>query len=98
PEVPQSALVLIDNRTMGLTALQGGYGPKEGNLVFNRATDMRRQTGSSIKPVAGYGPAIDNDIITGATVIADSPAYLDPQNPDELWPLNFYRSYYGNMT
>ena len=37
---------------------------------------MKRQPGSSIKPIAVYAPAIDLHLITPATVIDDVPVYM----------------------
>lgn len=97
PEAPQAGVAVIDNQNNTVVAIQGGYGPKTANLVMDRATDMRRQPASSIKPLAVYGPALDMNLITPATIIVDEPVYMDPHFPDTPWPKNSYDSYYGNM-
>jgi len=84
----QASMVLMDPWTGRVLALYGGYGEKKGNS-FNRATQMKRQAGSSFKPIAVYGPALDRGYITAATVIDDAPAYLDPEKPDEIYPRNY---------
>ena len=86
----QSAAVLIDNETGDIIAMSGGVGEKTGSLSLNRATQSKLPTGSSIKPIAVYAPALDAGIITPATAFEDSPFY---ENPD--WPQNDSRSYGG---
>ena len=83
----QSAIVLIDNATGDIIAMEGGVGEKDGSLTYNRA-EAKLPTGSSIKPIAVYAPALDAGIITPATAFEDSPLYDD-------WPQNYYRSYSG---
>lgn len=90
----QSGIVVIDNSTGDIVAMCGGVGEKAGSLTLNRATQSRRPTGSSIKPVTVYGPALDAGLITPATAFEDSPA-MKINGRD--WPLNDNRSYAGWM-
>ncbi|MGI6767265.1 MAG: transglycosylase domain-containing protein [Lentihominibacter sp.] len=53
---PQGASVIIENGTGEVRAMMGGRGI-EGKRLFNRAVHPR-QPGSSIKPLAIYGPAL----------------------------------------
>ena len=53
---PQAAAVIIDNETGYVAAMTGGRGAS-GKQLYNRATSPR-QPGSSIKPLAAYGPAL----------------------------------------
>jgi len=69
----QSAVVLLDPYTGEIKALSGGIGEKTGNLVFNRAVDALRPPGSAIKPIAVYGPAIDQGLISPSTLVDDNP-------------------------
>lgn len=69
----QSAVVVLDPYTGEIKALSGGIGEKTGNLVFNRAVDALRPPGSSIKPIAIYGPAIDQGLISPTTLVDDNP-------------------------
>jgi penicillin-binding protein 1A len=82
---PQSAAVIIDYRTGEIKALVGGRNI-EGSRTFNRATQAKRQPGSSIKPLAVYLPALDNGF-TAATVYDDIPNYDSNGN---RWPKNWY--------
>ncbi|MGI6528479.1 MAG: transglycosylase domain-containing protein [Clostridia bacterium] len=84
----QSAIVVMDPRAGHVIAIYGGYGEKNKNLTFNRATSAYRQPGSAIKPLLIYGPQIDKHIITTGTVLEDKEVFLDPQRPDVPWPTN----------
>lgn len=53
---PQAATVIIENSTGEIKAMMGGRGAT-GEQLYNRATNPR-QPGSSIKPIAVYGPAL----------------------------------------
>lgn len=88
----QSGIVVIDNATGDIVALCGGVGEKTGSLVLDRATMSRRPTGSSIKPITVYGPALDLGLITPATAFEDSPAM---QINGRDWPQNDSRTYSG---
>ncbi len=67
----QSAMVVMEPRTGEIKGLIGGIGKKDGNLVLNRATQSRRQPGSTIKPIAVYAPAMEEGIINAADVYID---------------------------
>ena len=84
----QSAIVVIDNETGDIVGLAGGVGKKTGYLEWSRATDSTLQTGSSIKPLSVYAPAIDMGVVNPATIIKDGPVYDD-------YPQNYYRTYSG---
>ena len=86
----QSAMVIIDNRTGDIVAMAGGVGEKKEHDAWNRATDSRRQSGSSIKPLTVYAPAFESGAITPATVIKDLPISYSDAGP---YPLNDTRSY-----
>lgn len=55
----QATSVAIDPKTGGVLAIIGGRG-KHVFRGFNRATQMKRQPGSTMKPLAVYAPAIEN--------------------------------------
>ena len=54
----QSASVVVEPSTGGVMAIYGGRGDYV-HRGFNRATDMRRSPGSTIKPLAVYEPALE---------------------------------------
>lgn len=69
---------LIENATGRVIAFVGGrdYDIKE----FNNAFDSRRQTGSAIKPFVTYGPALEEKIVTPATIIPDTELFVPDGN------------------
>lgn len=87
---PQASLVSIDPTTRDVVALIGGYDFQKNQ--YNRATQARRQTGSTFKPFV-YGAGLEAKRITPATIYLDSPAVFkmpggkswSPQNSDLKW-------------
>ena len=69
----QSSIVVMDPYDGRILGLSGGVGEKTLNFGLNRATGTKRPPGSSIKPLASYGPAIDLGLITPETTVMDSP-------------------------
>ena len=94
----QAAITITDPYTGYVVALYGGYGEKTGNWAFNRATDAKRQPGSSIKPIILYGPLLDMGLISPDTMVEDKQVFLNPDKPDEPWPKNSGNVFYGNST
>ena len=68
----QSSIVVMDPYNGKILALSGGVGEKTQNFPLNRAVDTTRPAGSSIKPLASYGPAIELGLITPNTLVDDS--------------------------
>ncbi len=56
---PQFTMTIIDQHTGYVKAIVGGRGEKTVDRGLNRATDSRRQAGSTFKPLAAYTPFID---------------------------------------
>ena len=98
PEHAQAGMIVIDPSNAQIKAMAGGFGTKDANFVLNRATGIERQPGSSIKPIAVYGPAMDLGLISGATIIEDKQLFLNNQAPNEPYPRNSYTGHLGNMT
>lgn len=99
-EHPQASMVILDAENAQVKAIYGGYGKKEASNIMNRATSsmMKRQPGSSIKPIAVYAPAIDLKLITPATVIDDKPVYMrtgDISVSKSEWEKEYPRNYDG---
>jgi penicillin-binding protein 1A len=90
----QGAVVSVETRSGDIVALVGGY--NFGESHFNRATQSRRQPGSSFKPVV-YSAAIDNGF-TAATMLLDAPfAYINPWT-GKIWrPENYEANFQGPM-
>ena len=70
----QSGIVIMDQRTGEVKALSGGCGKKSQNFILNRATKTQRPTGSSIKGIGIYGPAVEYGLITPSTLVYDGDA------------------------
>lgn len=68
----QSAMVLIDHTNGEIKGMCGGIGVKDLNRGTNRATDSLRPPGSSIKPLAVYGPALEHGLISPSTYVLDA--------------------------
>lgn len=96
-EYPESAFVILDFNGE-IKAIVGSDREKTGALVFNRATDAVRHPGSTIKPLASYSLALEYNMINWSMVWEDSPIQLDPEDPDSLYPKNFYGYYRGPIT
>ena len=73
----QNAVVMLDTKTGAVRAVNGGR--KQRTLLgYNRATDNSRSTGSTIKPVIDYGPAIEYlNYSTGQTIMDQRTTYLN---------------------
>ncbi len=105
------AMEVLDPKTGNILGIIGGRGEKKASLLLNRVTQTTRPPGSAIKPISIYGYAIENNIITAATAIDDSPLYVEtkenkvPKEDYELeglkytsyvsWPVNYDRKYNG---
>ena len=88
-EHSQAGMVLLDHKTGYVLATCGGLGKKETSLGFNRGTQLVKQTGSSMKPLAVLCPAIDRGLITAASVFDDVPGFGTYKN---------YSNYRGLIT
>ena len=69
-QTSQSGMAIVDYKTGNVLGVAGGLGEKNG-AGWNRATQMKKQTGSSIKPLADVAPALEEKVITAATVYND---------------------------
>lgn len=90
---PESAMVVC-NKDGDVVGIVGGRGEKTGNRVLVRA-DSPRQSGSSIKPLSVYAPAMDAGLITPYSV-RDNKAFKQIDGRD--WPRNDSGGYTGPMT
>ena len=96
-DTSQAAVVIIDHSNGYVVACTGGLGDKTKSRVFNRATQMKRQTGSSMKPIAVLAPAIDRKLVTNVTVFADEPTTFIDYNGESYSPVD-YDPYKGSIT
>lgn len=84
-EDPQTAFFAVDY-TGKVLATVGGRGEKTANRVLNRSTQSSRSPGSSIKPLASYGPAIALDLAHYSSMVRDAPITL---TNGTKWPHNY---------
>jgi len=92
----EGALAVIDGRTRHVVALVGGY--DMGRSAFNRATQARRQPGSSFKPFV-YGAALESRRFTPSSVVNDAPEAVRDQRGRVWKPQNFEKDTYdGQLT
>ena len=88
----EGALVSLQPDDGAIVALVGGFDFKKSK--FNRATQARRQPGSSFKPVV-YSAALEKGF-TPASMINDAPVVFDDPNLESTWrPENYSGQFYG---
>ena len=88
---PQVSFVIEDQATGYVVAMEGGRGAKSGSRTLNRATDAKRQPGSTFKIVSTYAPALDSAGLTLATVMNDAPFNYSTGRPVANWYGEQYR-------
>jgi penicillin-binding protein 1A len=93
PEI-SGALVVMDPHSGRVLAISGGFSFEISQ--FDRATQAKRQPGSSIKPFV-YLTALDHGF-TPSTLVLDGPISL-PQGPGlPMWsPANYTNRYHGSQ-
>ncbi|HHT63038.1 MAG: transglycosylase domain-containing protein [Bacillota bacterium] len=91
----QSAMAVMDPKTGQVKALIGGreYQTKRG---LNRATDIKRQPGSAIKPIAVYAPALEQGF-SPSSVVDDVPTTFGSASKPYR-PTNYDGKYRGLIT
>jgi penicillin-binding protein 1A len=89
----QSAMMIVDPRSGDVLAVAGAVGEKSANRVQSFATDARRPSGSVIKPLSVYAPALQRGLITYATVFDDVPRQF--RSSGAPWPRNSPDIYRG---
>lgn len=86
-EHTQAGLVIIDNKTGYVTAVGGELGATNAT-GWNRGTQMIRQTGSSMKPIADIVPGLEEKVITASTVYDDVKTDFSGYQPENY---NYFR-------
>ncbi|WP_056937202.1 PBP1A family penicillin-binding protein [Limosilactobacillus gastricus] len=90
--IVQSASIAMNPKTGGVTAVVGG----RGTHVFrgyNRSTQMRRQPGSTIKPIVVYAPALEKGYSYDSTVQDKLQSY----GTNKYTPKNYDGTYSGSV-
>lgn len=88
----QSAMAVLDVQSGAIRAMIGGrdYAVRRG---LNRATQMRRQPGSALKPLAVYGPALELGYTTASVLLDEKTTFAGGYTPQ-----NAGDRYYGRVT
>ena len=92
----QSSLMLLDPASGRILAVAGAIGEKRSNRVQSFATDTKRPSGSVIKPLSVYAPALSEGLIHYGTVFDDVP--LSFKENGAPWPRNAPNIYRGLTT
>lgn len=87
----QSAMAVVDTSNGAVRAMIGGrdYDTRRG---LNRATQMRRQPGSALKPLSVYGPALEKGYTTASVLLDEKTSF------NGYTPKNAGDRYYGPVT
>ncbi|MGG6310043.1 transglycosylase domain-containing protein [Paenibacillus macerans] len=92
----QVAAMMIDNKSGAILGMIEGRDFYTEQM--NYATQMKRQPGSTMKPIAAYLPAIDAGLIQPASIIDDSPIILKDYQKGFHIPVNSSGGYKGLVT
>ncbi|WNF38628.1 PBP1A family penicillin-binding protein [Bacillaceae bacterium IKA-2] len=90
-ELVQSASVVIDPDSGGVRGLVG-YRGQHYYRGYNRATQSKRQPGSSIKPLAVYAPALENGYDPDSMLVDEKTDF------NGYTPTNYNDSYQGRVS
>lgn len=90
-ELVQSASVVIDPYSGGVRGLVG-YRGQHYFRGFNRATQLKRQPGSAIKPLAVYAPALENGYEPNSMLLDEKTDF------NGYKPSNYNDSYQGRVS
>lgn len=94
--VEQVGAMMIDNKTGAILGMIEG---RDYNIEqLNHATQMIRQPGSAMKPIAAYLPALESGDIQPATTLDDTPIILPDGGKGFHIPNNVFLRYDGLMS
>ncbi|AZK46963.1 transglycosylase domain-containing protein [Paenibacillus lentus] len=92
----QVAAIMLDNRSGAILGMIEGRDFYTEQM--NYATQMKRQPGSTMKPIAAYLPAMELGLIQPASIIDDSPIILRDYSKGYHIPVNASGGYKGLVT
>lgn len=90
----QAGVTLLDTKTGAVLALGGGRHQEKISRGLNHATQIKRQPGSTAKPVLAYGPAIEYLKWPTAKIVKDEPYQYSSGKKLNNWN----NSYAGDIT
>ena len=82
---PQVSLTVQDQNTGYIVAMIGGRGAKIASRTLNRATNTKRQPGSTFKVISTFAPALDAAGMTLADIQVDGPFNYYSGRPVSNW-------------
>ena len=91
-QIVQSGVVILDQSTGGIRGLVGYRGERVAFRGFNHATQLTRSPGSTMKPLAVYGPALEKGYDSNSLVNDD------PININDYAPKNYDNQNRGYVT
>ena len=93
----RSAVIVIDPYTGAILGVAGNIGDKTGDRVQNYATDTKRPSGSTVKPLSVYAPGLEEGVLTWATVYDDVPVEFKDNGDGSYrtWPNNATMTFRG---
>ncbi|KAI7246972.1 hypothetical protein KC345_g12013, partial [Hortaea werneckii] len=92
----QTAGIMINNKTGAILGMIEG---RDFNIEqMNYATQMVRQPGSTMKPIAAYLPALDAGLIQPAGILDDAPIIMKDGSKGFHIPKNANNRYQGLVT
>lgn len=89
----QTGVSVLDSDTGKILAIGSGRNRKGVNS-YNYATQIKRQPGSSAKPLFDYGPGIEYNYWSTAQIFDDSPYHYSNGKPIRNWD----RGYFGKIS
>lgn len=97
--LPEAYMTIMDYDG-NIVATVGGKGEKKGDRLLNRSFSAQRPAGSTMKPLAVYTPAFEQDIINWSSIYEDSFVQNKENKPDGPinWPNNYNKRFDGLMT
>ena len=91
----EGAIVAIDNRSGEIRAMVGGFSFERSK--FNRATQARRQLGSTFKPIV-YTTAIDRGFTPVSVFLDEAVSFEAGPGQPPYEPMNYDRKFVGPIT
>lgn len=82
--IPDCAAIVIDNISRGVKAFYS-------NCAYT--SEIKRQPGSLLKPLVAFAPAIENGLLSPASIISDAPRSFTGYAPK-----NYKDEYYGDIS
>ncbi|HEV7785271.1 MAG TPA: PBP1A family penicillin-binding protein, partial [Thermoanaerobaculia bacterium] len=93
--VMEGAAIILEQQTGAVRAMVGGWNFDRNR--FNRATQARRQVGSSFKPFV-YGAALEAGWTPADTLLDAPTGFTGADGKLSYWPENYYHKHYGIVT